>query len=186
MPFLLNQILENALTTWVRATLGETNVEWQHQNTQGVGSTEQLDLPRIILSLFAPLDLSRPDIEPKDGSDDIFIFTHYKQATFSVKISAAEQHMFMADKLVKSMRNHVEMAPFIDIDAAIISSEAIQDITDALETKFCFRAQVDFQISYTVEEEKNLGEIRTIKDMGGNLSEDEVTFNQTIVHPDFA
>ena len=163
MPYLLNEPLELAIVAWVRAVLGIGNVEWSHQNTQGVGRVEELALPRAILSLFSPRGLNRPDDIQKDGVDDTFTKVHRNAVTLSVKISASEQHLALADKLARSIYDPAKMVGFDTIGAAVNKAETVQDITEPLETRYSFRASIDFMISYIENDEVVPGEIRSRK-----------------------
>lgn len=152
----LNSTVEAAIQSWIDgATPSNCTVVWDKQGR------DRPSLPYVTLNVAAgPVLEGTPSLTYDDN--DNYLHEFKKRFLLSVNIYARDNHLGLIEDIANSMYFESNKAIFRAAYLQVRTHTDIQDLSQLLDTKYEFRANVDFNCSYGESVTEEIGYIDTI------------------------
>lgn len=166
----LNKDKEDAIYNWVVSavqSIPDITVIWDKQSTQGTGQGVQPDEPFMTLNIISgPNKIGSPEQVDKPNSPGIVIRVFRYTLTVSVQVFAFEDYL----QIMSLVSNATELDSKLSIlrlqGLTVWDASNINDLSELIESRFRFRANIDITMSYGEEIEDEVGQIDQVKMLG--------------------
>ena len=169
MAYSLDEIKEDAIHTWVMASLGleDDKVIWDKPNAP------RPDPPYILLNILSPPQETGP-AEEIYKEEDTFIYAMRWVFTLTVGIYGGNGYLKQLTTLIASLQLPTSQATLRQAGLAVWGSEPPVDLSTLLDTQFEDRAAVDIRFAYGEAVEDEPGEIQKVRFTGQSGLIDEI------------
>jgi hypothetical protein len=172
----LNTTLEKTIYDWVVSAVSSKvgiTVIWDKQSTQGEGQGVQPSEPFITLNIISgPNKAGTPEQVDKPGVDDTVIRIFRKTITLSIQVFAFADYLEILSLVVNATELESQLSILRAEGLVIWGVSDITDLSELIESKYRFRANIDIIMSYGEEIDDVTGEIRTVEMSGQIGSQD--------------
>ena len=173
----LNQTLEDSIYNWVVSAVSSIagiTVIWDKQSSQGEGQGVQPSEPFITLNFISgPNKVGSPEQIDKPGSPGIITRIFRKTITLSINILAFEDYLEIMSLIVNATELDSKLSILRSGGLAIWGVSNVNDLSELIEAKFRFRANIDIILSYGEEIDDEVGQIDEVK-MTGELGSQDI------------